>query len=294
MNRAQALLADLAGGAWAAAERSAVQFAFILGAFAASAFALTWLAKWAGNLHRQFLWPRAPLLLFGSIGVPAHELGHALFCLLFGHEVRKIKWFDAKGRGGAHGAVEHAYSPGNPRHRVGQFFIGIGPTILGPALIALLFVWLAPSMGGGGPSSLLAPGPWWKGLAMASKAWATAENWRAPSFWIFVYLAAAIASQAELSREDLAQARTGAVAVALALLAVNAVASAVGWIGGIGWALAFHENALRLGESAARVWTTVAGVAVVASAGSLALTWAAMSAIHLAARRELPNPFRAR
>ena len=271
-------------------ERSALQFAAFFGAVAIAAAALTWLSKLAGNLHRQFAWPKMPLYLLGGVGVPAHELAHAFFCLVFGHEVRRVKLFDPSGAGGAQGSVEHAYERRNLRHRVGQLFIGAAPALVGPVAVAALFLWLAPSARSVTWSDLAAS--WKTSPFILARSFAHPANWSALSFWFFVYLAAGICSQIELSREDLAHARAGAVATAIVVLAANGLISIVSGLADAAWAERFHAHAIAWGERAAQAWCAIAALSILASAATLFLTWAGMSVVHLVLRRPPLNPFR--
>ena len=76
--------------------------------------------------------------LFGWLGTIIHELGHAFFCLIFGHKITALKLFAPDPETGTLGYVEHTYNSSNIYQLVGNFFIGIGPILLGTAFIYLL------------------------------------------------------------------------------------------------------------------------------------------------------------
>lgn len=76
--------------------------------------------------------------LFGWLGTSIHELGHAIFCLLFRHKITKMKLFDPDPETGILGYVEHSYNSRSIYQIAGNFFIGIGPILLGTATIYLL------------------------------------------------------------------------------------------------------------------------------------------------------------
>jgi hypothetical protein len=76
--------------------------------------------------------------LFGWLGTIIHELGHAIFCLIFRHKITAMKLFDPDPETGTLGYVEHSYNSASIYQLVGNFFIGIGPIILGTAIIYLL------------------------------------------------------------------------------------------------------------------------------------------------------------
>jgi len=80
--------------------------------------------------------------LFGWLGTIIHELGHAIFCLIFRHKITKMKLFDPDPETGTLGYVQHTYEPSSLYQMAGNFFIGIGPILLGSALIYLLLYFL--------------------------------------------------------------------------------------------------------------------------------------------------------
>ena len=86
---------------------------------------------------------RGYLYLFGWIGTLVHELGHAVFCPLFGHRIDGMRLFSFSTRNRSAGYVMHSYNGRNPYHLVGNFFISVGPLLLGTALIYLILRYLA-------------------------------------------------------------------------------------------------------------------------------------------------------
>lgn len=80
--------------------------------------------------------------LFGWISVPVHELGHAIFAILFGHKITRLVLFDPEARSGYGGLVSHTWNKDNIYHRIGNLFIGLGPIITGSLAVWLLSKYL--------------------------------------------------------------------------------------------------------------------------------------------------------
>ena len=82
--------------------------------------------------------------LVAWLGTPIHELGHALFCVIFRHRIEEIRFFKPEPATGTLGYVYHKWNPKNPWHVLGNFFIGVGPMVLGCAVLFALFYFLIP------------------------------------------------------------------------------------------------------------------------------------------------------
>lgn len=75
------------------------------------------------------------------LGVPIHELGHAIMCPLFAHRIEHVRlWPTRKGNA----MVEHSYNRRNPYAVFGNLWIGLGPIFLGLAVIYLALLWTFP------------------------------------------------------------------------------------------------------------------------------------------------------
>lgn len=89
----------------------------------------------------------AVVYITGFFGTPIHEMAHALFCVIFGHKITKIKLFQI-GVDGSLGYVNHSWDPKNPYQKMGNFFIGIAPMVIIPLFLVLIAFLLLPSMVG--------------------------------------------------------------------------------------------------------------------------------------------------
>jgi hypothetical protein len=271
--------------AWNALQQALLQFAALFGLLIAGGALLTLLSRWTNNSFRQFVFPNFGMYAFGWLGVPVHEFSHAFFCKLFLHEVKSVKWFDPKGRSGTHGSVTHTYHPWNPYHRIGHFFIGLGPVLLGPCLLAALLYALVPASR---PVFQMNELTWSAAGTMIPqlfRAIATKATLTSVGFYVFLYLAVCIGSQMELSWEDIRQSAAGILPLLLVLFALNVFAHGVN----ADW----HGRALKLS-----VWVTSFGslmfaFAALLTAFNLALCAGLMSLINKICGREAINPFRA-
>lgn len=85
---------------------------------------------------------KAYLYSFGWLGTSVHEIGHAIFCPLFGHKITEMKLFSMDYSSGIIGYVNHSYNPRNIYHNIGNFFIGVGPIILGSLVLYGIIWWM--------------------------------------------------------------------------------------------------------------------------------------------------------
>jgi hypothetical protein len=149
------------------------------------------------------------------LGTPIHELGHAIFCLIFMHKIAEIHFFKPDETTGTIGYVYHKWNPKNPWQVIGNFFIGIGPMVLGCAVLFALFYFLIPDSAGTWGSILDSMGSIEKGSSMmvylgVFKDTAlsilslifTFSNLALWQFWVFLYLSICVASNIRLSWAD--------------------------------------------------------------------------------------------
>jgi hypothetical protein len=155
--------------------------------------------------------------LFGWLGTVIHELGHAFFCLIFRHKITAMKLFDPDPETGTLGYVEHTYDSSNIYQLAGNFFIGIGPILLGTALIyILLFLLLGlnpfnfvtnvdlatPHIYSWGILTTIIQTFWTSSTGLISEIF-SGNNLSTWQLYVFIYLAFAIGSSITLSPSDI-------------------------------------------------------------------------------------------
>ncbi len=210
---------------------------------------------------------RAYLALFGWLGTAVHELGHMLMCFVFLHKVEKVRLFSFNPEDNTLGYVKHSYNPRNPYHVVGNFFIALGPILLGTALLYGMALILLPGDG------VFRPGTWEVGMEdfaslyavhdLMCRAWESSadillrifdtENALHWQFWVFMYMLVCVGGGMSLSPEDISGGFRGFVAFVLITYVITVVAglwggSPSGWVRwvGDGYALFYPVMAFAL------------------------------------------------
>jgi hypothetical protein len=176
------------------------------------------------------------------LGTPIHELGHALFCVIFRHRIEAISLFRPDPATGTLGYVYHKWNPKNPWHVLGNFFIGVGPMVLGCAVLFALFYFLIPgssrvwdsisvSVGGVSRDSLI--GGYFSVFGEATLTiikiiftWANLSLWQ---FWLFLYLSVCVASNIRLSWADFKGSLSGLGCIVLLFLLMNLILLLIGF-----------------------------------------------------------------
>ena len=173
--------------------------------------------------------------LFGWLGTIIHELGHALFCIIFGHKITDMKLFHPDPETGTLGYVKHSYNRTNIYQLAGNFFIGIGPILLGTAVIFLLSYILLGlnsfSVGGNFNSTSFQNISWDTLKELLQSLWTSSGqlftgifSWQHIVSWqlyVFIYLVFAIGSSITLSPPDIKAALGGFVVIAGLIFILN-------------------------------------------------------------------------
>lgn len=178
---------------------------------------------------------RAAGIAAGCIGTPVHELGHAFFCVIFGHKIVELKLFQPSGKGGALGYVKHTFNKKNLYHQIGNFFIGTGPIIFGSGALWLLMLLLQPRLqaeliGKGNALfsnpdilSLSSAGYFVKALREIIVTFFSAEFLADPLWWLFMIFASSIVLHMSLSPADIKSSSLGFGLIAALLLIMNVI-----------------------------------------------------------------------
>jgi len=175
-------------------------------------------------------------IVTGFMGVPIHEFGHALFCILFGHRITEIKLYEPNNADGVLGYVNHAYNGKSLYQQIGNFFIGFGPILFGSAVLLLLMFLLVPDlfrafMGTANFSRILNLNVFsfsafhyifdiMRNTLAAFFSFAKPDSWR---WWVFIIPACSIAMHMSLSRQDLKSSLAGFFFIVLIFLIANII-----------------------------------------------------------------------
>ena len=180
--------------------------------------------------------------LVAWLGTPIHELGHALFCLIFFHKIDDIKFFKPDPVTGTLGYVYHKWNPRNPWQVLGNFFIGVGPVILGCGVLFAIFYFLIPDSSqvwdsiNAGVSEIDNSSPLgsyvsvFQGSALAiAKPIFTFSNLSGWQFWVFLYLSICVASNVRLSWADIKGSLSGLGCIVLPFFLINLICLLTGF-----------------------------------------------------------------
>ncbi|MBI9075185.1 MAG: M50 family metallopeptidase [Desulfatibacillum sp.] len=188
------------------------------------------------------LGPKLYLGLFGWLGICIHELGHAIMCVIFGHRVETLRLFAPDASTRTLGYVKHSFNPHNPYQVIGNFFIALGPIILGTAVIWLAARYLLPRelvahdllwhwSNFQSPEAVwnLVMSTWDMCQAMFQEIF-TFKNGNRWQSWVFAYILVSVGSGISLSWEDISGGLEG---FGVFFILAYIVVFAAGYFGGI-------------------------------------------------------------
>jgi hypothetical protein len=182
------------------------------------------------NLQRGF--GGKAVMLTGIIGVPIHELSHAIFALLFGHKITEIKLLQKPDGNGVMGYVQHSYNQNSIYQQIGNFFIGVAPIFGGVISIITLMRFIIPQAYNRFISILT------RSLQITELNKSTIDgiissyegliksifsfnNFQNPYFYLFLFMAICISSHISLSSADIKGASRGLGIIFLIILLLN-------------------------------------------------------------------------
>ncbi|AWI06552.1 M50 family metallopeptidase [Clostridium drakei] len=184
------------------------------------------------NFQRSF--GSNAVMITGFIGVPIHELSHAIFAVLFGHKITKIKLLQKPDENGVMGYVQHGYNQNSIYQQIGNFFIGIAPIFGGVFSIITLMKFMLPRVYNSfidilirslhvtvlNKNTIEGIINSYSGLI---KVIFSLKNFQNPYFYIFLFLSICISSHISLSSADIKGAFRGLSVIFIILLILNAL-----------------------------------------------------------------------
>jgi hypothetical protein len=182
------------------------------------------------NFQRSFGWKAVAITAI--IGVPIHEMSHAIFCAVFGHKIKKIVLLQKRDGNGVLGYVSHAYNPNSVYQQAGNFFIGIAPIFGGISVIIALMNIIIPktynefiniSMKNFNITEIspVAINGIVNSYIDLIKTIFSINNFSNPYFILFLFLAICISAHISLSSADIKGASSGLIIIFLLILVVN-------------------------------------------------------------------------
>ncbi len=220
------------------------QFWWLVGVMAAMGLVLYLLARIARVNYSLAAGSNFDTYFTGWIGTPVHEFGHWVFCLIFMHKVKEVRFFKPDPKSGTLGFVAHSYNKKSIYQNIGNFFIGMGPLLVGGGVLMALAYFMLPShvrvvnlFNDFTQSWPIEVSYGWKSgiVAIADNLWVFIKllvatgNLHAPIFWLFIYLSFCISSHMMLSISDLKTAGLGALTFVAMLFLVNGVSELVSY-----------------------------------------------------------------
>ncbi len=217
---------------------TASQLMWILGVLFVFGFILYLLARFTRTTYAKTAGSKLDVGITGWLGTPVHELGHALFCIIFRHRIVEIKLYNPNPSDGTIGYVNHTYNSSSTYQRIGNFFIGVGPIIFGAIVIYAALYYLIPNArevlsGIDAQSKVVAGAAHGHFAAILASLKATTlvtlkslfnpANFSSYLFWIFLYISMCVASHMELSPPDIKGALSGLISLVVFFLLFNLI-----------------------------------------------------------------------
>ena len=266
-------------------------------------FILYLLSSMTRRIFAKTLGAKTELYITGWIGTPIHELSHALFCIIFNHKINDIKLFTTKSD--TIGYVLHSYDSRSWYQQIGNFFIGVGPIIMGTLIVYFLFLLLAPELKenifsvkidydkSAGILNIIYSGIsniFTSILNIFSniiKNIIVSQSYKNIGFWIFIYLSISIASHMELSPADISHAWKGM----LVIFAVSLIFNTLLFIIKIIFNLEMPEYLLLFVDKTLNIYSSLLIFSCIISLFNFLISYVILTPINFIKNRKLINPF---
>ena len=266
-------------------------------------FILYLLSSMTRRIFAKTLGAKTELYITGWIGTPIHELSHALFCIIFNHQINDIKLFTTKSD--TIGYVLHSYDSRSWYQQIGNFFIGVGPIIIGALIVYFLFLLLAPELKenifsvnidydkSAGILNMIYSGISNIFISILNifsniiKNIFASRSYKNIGFWIFIYLSISIASHMELSPADISHAWKGM----LVIFAVSLIFNTFLLIVKIIFNLEIPENLLIFVDKALNIYSSILIFSCIISLFNFLISYIILTPINFVKNRSLINPF---
>ena len=266
-------------------------------------FILYLLSSMTRRIFAKTLGAKTELYITGWIGTPIHELSHALFCIIFNHKISDIKLFTTKSD--TIGYVLHSYDSRSWYQQIGNFFIGVGPIIMGTLIVYFLFLLLAPELKenifsvkidydkSAGILNIIYSGIsniFTSILNIFSniiKNIMVSQSYKNIGFWIFIYLSISIASHMELSPADISHAWKGM----LVIFAVSLIFNTLLFIIKIIFNLEIPEYLLLFVDKTLNIYSSLLIFSCIISLFNFLISYVILTPINFIKNRKLINPF---
>lgn len=199
----------------------------IFGVFFVFGALLSYLQKRIHTLYQQTIGWKA-ILWTAWIGTPIHECSHLIMAWIFRHSIGEVALFRPNEETGSLGYVEYGYNKWNIWQRIGTFFVGAAPMILGSLFLFLMYSVLLPHGDAGiFPDITIQDGTFTIITTTIIHITTTIFNrelltsWH---FWLFLYMSFCIASHIAPSKKDRIAMWHGLSILVLILIAINTIA----------------------------------------------------------------------
>jgi len=252
---AENILSLIPGYIFASGSAALAQFMILFGPLLILTFLLNALARSIGRTCIGLLKPSLFLLTLGWLGTTVHELGHVVFALLFFRKIKEVKWFSLDPWNPVQGYVLYERK-GNLLQKFGDFFIGLGPLLVGAVIIYIAAWGLLGSGTFAGMDQTPLTGDTFTlrtvGLLIqrifnsagaALRGVFTGANHTPAAVFAFLYVTLSISSAMTLSTADIFIVRSGFVVLLIGIFLFNMVTF---WSGNyidlfIGWIAPYYD-----------------------------------------------------